>query len=330
VAIDLPMHGIAADSDFVGALNVEHSQLIPFAALYGDNAPRERHFNVAGVGGAPAPMNFTSPTAADGSGSQFINLGYLPNTRDNNRQAVMDLLNLNASLASVNTQIQQIAMPGLDLDRIYVVGVSLGGILGSVFTTVNELAISNDQQLGLASNLNPISGLAVSAAGTQVSQILVNSQTFGPVINSGLAANGVASGTSNYERFMYAAQSTVDSGDPVNFAQTLAQLGVPVLVQQINGDKVIPNAAVSAPLTGTMALARLLGTTPLGLGADQPLGRGYVKVTAGGHVSLLRPEEDAPQVTVELQTQVVSFVLTDGNVSVGAEAPGNIELPASD
>jgi hypothetical protein len=122
----------------------------------------------------------------------------------------------------------------------------------------------------------------------------------------------------------------VDSGDPVNFAQTLAQLGVPVLVQQINGDKVIPNGAASAPLTGTTALARLLGATPLGLGADQPLGRGYVKVTAGGHVSLLRPEEDAPQVTVELQTQVVSFVLTDGNVSVGAEAPGNIELPASD
>lgn len=327
VAIDLPMHGVAANSAFVTALNVEHSQLIPFSAIYGANAPHERHFNVAGAGGAPAPMNFTAPSASDGSGSQFINLGYLPNTRDNNRQTVMDLLNLNASLTEINDQVKDIAVPGLDLDRVYVVGVSLGGILGSVFTTVNELAISNDAKLGLTSTLNSIKGLAVSAAGAQVSQILVNSMTFAPIINSGLSANGVAPGSSNYERFMYAAQSTVDSGDPVNFAPILAQLGVPVLVQQINGDKVIPNSAASAPLTGTVALARLLNTTQLGLGADQPLGRGYVKVTAGGHASLLRPEEDAPQVTVELQTQVVSFILTGGDVTVGGGAPGNIELP---
>src|SRR5690606_26727412 len=136
VAIDLPMHGVAATSAFASVLNVERSQLIPFAALYGENAPRERHFNVAGPGGAPAPMNFEAPGASDGSGAQFINLGFLPNTRDNNRQTVMDLLDLNASLGSINTQVQAIAAPELDLNRVYVVGVSLGGILGSVFTTV--------------------------------------------------------------------------------------------------------------------------------------------------------------------------------------------------
>ncbi|WP_062059139.1 hypothetical protein [Cellvibrio sp. OA-2007] len=324
VAIDLPVHGIPANSDLVKVLNVEKSQSIPFAALYGANAPHERHFNVAGVGGAPAPMNFTAPGVADGSGAQFINLGYLTNTRDNNRQAVMDLLNLNASLGGVNTEIRKSVTTGLDVNRVYVVGVSLGGILGSVFTTVNQMAIANDALVGLPSGLNPIRGLVASAAGTQVAQILVNSATFTPVINGGLAANGVNVGTSNYERFLYAAQSAMDAGDPVNYMQTLAALGVPTLVQQINGDVVIPNGAVSAPLAGTSAMASLLGATKLGLGSTQ-LGRGYVKHTAGGHVSLLRPENGTLNVTTELQTQVVTFILNGGKVSVGAGAPGNIE-----
>jgi len=328
VAIDLPVHGIPANSAFVNVLNVEKSAVIPFATLYGDNAPHERHFNVAGSGGAPAPMNFETPGASDGSGAQFINLGFLTNTRDNNRQAVMDLLNLNASLASVNTEMLKTVSTGLDLNRVYVVGVSLGGILGSVFTTVNQLAIANDTQLGLASNLNPIRGLITSAAGTQVAQILVNSATFAPVINGGLGASGVMVGTTNYERFLYAAQSAMDAGDPVNYMETLAQLGVPVLVQQINNDLVIPNNAAGAPLAGTQAMASLLNTTQLGLGSTQ-LGRGYVKHTAGGHASLLRPEGGAPQVTAELQTQVVTFVLNNGGVAVGGGAPGNIELPAN-
>lgn len=327
VAIDLPVHGVPANSAFVNALNVEKSKSIPFATLYGANAPHERHFNVAGSGGAPAPMNFDAPGSSDGSGAQFINLGYLPNTRDNNRQAVMDLLNLNASLEAVNTEIRKSLNTGLDVNRVYVVGVSLGGILGSVFTTVNQVAIANDTQAGLASNLKPIRGLVTSAAGTQVAQVLVNSATFAPIINGGLGNSGVNPGTTNYERFLYAAQTAMDSGDPVNFMETLAGLGVPTLVQQINNDAVIPNAATGAPLMGTQAMANLLGALPLVPGTTQ-LGQGHVKLTAGGHSSLLRPEGEAPQVTGELQAQVVTFVLNDGNVTVGSVAPGNIEAIA--
>ncbi len=326
VSIDLPLHGVAANNPFAAVLNVEHSQLIPFAALYGDNAPRERHFNVAGSGGAPAPMNFASPGTSDGSGAQFINLGYLANTRDNNRQAVMDLLNLNASLASVNAQAQAIGGPGLNLDRVYLVGMSLGSILGSVFAAVSEQAILADAQVGLDANLHLIRGLVASTPGTQVSQILVNSQTFAPVINAGLGAAGVQPGTTNYERFMYAAQSLVDSGDPVNFLPILRQQNLPVLVQQVNGDAVIPNAPEAAPLAGTRGFALLLGAGQLGLGSTQ-LGQGIVKMTAGEHASLVRPSAAAPQVTAEFQAQVVTFVLNDGQVSVGSAAPGDVELP---
>jgi len=332
VAIDLPLHGIPANSAFVTALNVEKSLLIPFSTLYGSNAPHERHFNVAGPGGAPAPMNFDAPTAADGSGAQFTNLGYLANTRDNNRQGVMDLLNLNASLKGINEDFLTGLAVSLDLNKVYVVGVSLGGIIGTTFTSVNESAITNDAAVGLTSNLNHIRGLVAASAGSQVAHILINSPTFAPVINAGLAAKGVNVGTSSYEKFIYAAQSTVDSSDVVNFAEKLATQNVPVLIQQINNDQVIPNSAASAPLAGTTALARLLGADPLGLGQTQ-LGVGYVKLTAGDHVSILRPDpmnEDitaALAVTAELQAQVVSFIVGSGNVAVGSRAPTDIEAP---
>src|SRR5690606_5336229 len=290
-------------------------------------APRERHFNVAGPGGAPAPMNFEAPGATDGSGAQFINLGYLANTRDNIRQAVMDLLNLNASLAGLNDALETVSV-GIDLNRVYVVGQSLGGIVGTTFTTVNQIAIANDAQVGLTSNLNPVRGLIASTAGSQVSQILVNSATFAPIINNGLAAAGVDVGTSNYERFLYAAQSTLDSGDPVNFAQTLGMLNVPVLLQQVNNDLVIPNAAQRAPLAGTEPLAELLGAEQLDVGMDQPLGQGIVKLTEGDHGSLLRPSSTSTNhITGELQTQVVTFMLDVGDDPIGATARVYAEAP---
>lgn len=329
VAIDLPLHGVPANSAFVNVLNVEYGTSIPFATLYGDNAPHERHYNVAGAGGSPAPMNFESPSANDGSGAQFTNLGYLANTRDNNREGVVDLLNLNASLTNVNSAVVNSlgANVGLDLDRVYVVGISLGGILGEVFATVNEAAIANDAQVGLSSNLNHIQGLILSSAGSQVAQIMTNSATFAPIINAGLAAGGVSAGTTNYERFVYTAQAVMDSADSVNFAQTLAQLGVPVLIQEVANDQVIPNVVEKAPLSGIQALASLLNTTQIGIGETQ-LGLGHVKMTAGGHTSILRPEGDAPLVTAELQAQAASFIVGDGNVAVGLKDAAQVEAPA--
>ncbi len=325
VAIDLPLHGVPANSAFVNVLNVEYSTSIPFATLYGADAPHERHFNVAGPTGSPAPMDFSAPTSNDGSGAQFINLGHLANTRDNSRQAVMDLLNLNASLGALNTEILRFNPLGLDRNRLYLFGVSLGGILGNVFTTTNQISIANGAQVGLPSALSPIRGLVLASAGSQMAQIIATSPTFGPVIQNGLAANGVNVGTTHYERFLYTAQSLMDAADAVTFSKLLVPLGVPILLQQIRNDQVIVNASDNAPLAGTEALATLLDTTRLGLGSTQ-LGRGFVKLDAGGHTSLLRPEGGAPQVTAELQAQVVTFVLNNGNVAVGSAAPGNIDL----
>jgi hypothetical protein len=324
VAIDLPLHGITSGSPFA-ALGAEN-----FAPLYGADAPSERHF------GDPA-----------GSGGQFINLAVLNNTRDNMRQSVMDLLNLNASLDSISTTLGDAGLGTLDTSNVKAVGASLGGIVGTVFTTVNQMAIGAEGSVGFASNLKPLSGLVVSAGGSQLTQILNNSQTFGPVIEAGLSAAGVQKGTTNFERFLYVAQSAVDSGDPVNFAETLGSLGVPVLVQQVVGggdasalgdakvytaDKVVPNSAAGAPLAGTTPLAALLGAGQVGPGpVDVSAANALVNLTIGHHASLLRPNEVSGETptngenvaTAELQTQVASFVLAPASTAVGSAPNGS-------
>jgi hypothetical protein len=312
VAIDLPLHGVEPTSAFA-ALNVESSSLIPFGVLYGADAPRERFFNDPG-----------------GSGAQFINLTNLINTRDNLRQAVMDLLNLNASLDALSAQLDGQGLGVLDTSSIKVVGGSLGGMVATVMTTVNQMAIGAEMQASFTSNLRPISGLVASVAGSQLTQILLNSDSLGPVIRGGLQAAGVVPGTTNFERFIYAAQSTVDSADPVNFAATLDALGVPVLLQQVNGDAVVPNDAPNLPLAGTAGLIDLLGAVQSGPSmapVNMAVAPGVVKMLNGSHSSLLDPTA-SPTVTAEMQTQVVSFVLSSGaGVAVGAASAADVETP---
>lgn len=359
VAIDLPVHGVPANSPLVSLLNVDHGLLAadPVAGL-----ARERHFEVvADAAGLPQTMTFPSTAAIDGSGAWFINLANLQNTRDNLRQAVMDQLNLNASLANIDADGDGNA--DFDTSKVSVVGVSLGGIIATTFTTANQLAIANDTAANAAAgatvfplHLNNIKAMVASAAGGQLTRILENSLSIAPRVLAGLHLAGAVPGTSDFESFMFTAQSTIDSGDPLNFAQTLGLLDVPVLLQEIIGsgdasafgdskiyvaDKVVPNNAADgttinyglathtstgSPLAGTDPLATLLGATGLVFGMNDasttPL---LTRMTTGHHASLLRPNEnsaDAPTVgeyiaTAEMQTQVVSFIANPASVAVG-------------
>ncbi len=334
VAIDLPLHGVTNDTgSALYGLNVENPEGLgaAFAGL-GEDAPRERHFNDAA-----------------GSGGQFINLGVLQNTRDNLRQGVMDLLNLNASLDAISANLDAQMLGTLDTSNVKVVGVSLGGIVGSVYATVNQLAMGAEAQAGFTSNLKPVAGVVASAAGGQLSQVLSNSLALGPTVNAGLAQAGVNQGTSDYEKFLYAAQSTIDSGDPVNFASTLSDLGVPVLMQQIVGggdasalgdtktyiaDKVIPNSVEGAQLAGTTPLATLAGASLPSSVPGTASANLLINLAIGHHGSLLRPSEDGVTeatngetlATGELQTEVVTFVLNPSSISVGTAGEGAASL----
>lgn len=321
VAIDLPVHGLAPNNALWHYLSVDRADGSTVAI---DNpTANERHFEVGqDAYGQPEPMNFAG--SAHRSGAWFINLSTLANSRDNLRQAVMDLLNLNASLAAIDSD--QNGKPDFDTSKVSVVGVSLGGMVATVFTTVNQAVLANEAQVNAAtggafpSRINPVRALTASAAGGQLTRILENSKAFGPTILAGLRKNGARPGSEEYEKFMYTTQTMIDSGDPVNFATTLRALGVPVLVQEIVGgsnlgdgtypaDTVVPNnvnAPVTqtyfipsptnyitdtAPLAGTDPLVALLGITesiPDPTVLDMTAVGGVVsRLTIGNHTSLL-------------------------------------------
>jgi len=299
VAIDLPLHGL---TDTHNPFYVGNT---PFGAI-----ARERTFDLDltnNATGANGPDG-----AIDPSGSYFTNLTSLLTSRDNLRQGEADLLQL--SHAAVN-------LPDVDESRIAFVGQSLGSIVGTVF-------LANDPNVDV--------GL-LSVPGGGIARLLDGSPTFGPRIRAGLAAAGVTPGTPTYDSFMVAAQTAVDSGDPINFAGngTLLDLsrvdedGEPlprkrILAHEVVGggdvlpDQVIPNTVPGAPLSGTEPLVRALGLSPVAGSVQDPDGiRGVTRFLQGTHGSLLDPS-DYPAATVEMQGEMASLIVTGGNaVQVG-------------
>lgn len=286
VAIDLPMHGI---TDTENALNAEGALLSALNA-------KERTFgldlinNTTRVAG---PDNI-----ADTSGTHFYNLGNLLNARDNLRQAVSDLLTLENSLANI----QGIS---LNTDSIGYIGHSLGGIIGTSY-------------LAFTDGVGPAT---LAMPGVGLSRLLANSASFGPVINAGLADQGAPVGSVAYETFLTVAQTVIDSGDPVNFAATAANMHPVHMMEVVGGsagslpDQVIPNQVDTAPLSGTEPMARLMGLDPIiaTSGDTSAEVSGLVRFIAGDHGSILNPAADL-NTTVEMQTQTANFMATGGTI----------------
>lgn len=100
-------------------------------------------------------------------------------------------------------------------------------------------------------------------------------------------------------QFSFAAQTVIESGDPINYAATVAASETPVFLVQANGDAVVPNTT-SFPTSGTAPLARQLGLLPPlteSLVDSDPVS-GYVRYEGATHASLLSPG------TTELEAQV--------------------------
>jgi len=264
VAIDLPMHGLdptdATEKNLLGGLYTA------LADMNGDSVTnstddliygllQQRHFGLTqSATGTPRSMLVATPgtdgdvSPADGiyddsgSGSLFINIANFQNTRDNMRQAVMDLLNLNASLKYLN--FSDSAVVGADINTnasVKFAGHSLGSIVGTPF-----LALSN--ALNGSSNIylnNVEAGVLANGSG-HVTKMIENSFAFGPTIVDGFEALGnqastpldLSQGSSLFELTMHIFQATIDSADPMNFAGMLnaSAAGSGVLMFEIVGD----------------------------------------------------------------------------------------------
>ncbi|MGK0229071.1 MAG: pimeloyl-ACP methyl ester carboxylesterase [Gammaproteobacteria bacterium] len=285
IAIDIPMHGLT------DAANPFHAANTPFSE-------RERTFNIDVQVNALAEGETAVEGAAasgpdgkiDDSGANFINLTNLANSRDNFRQGVADLFVLSASVGSAQVEGVQ-----LDASNLTFVGHSLGGIIGTTM-------LSYDASFQAATLAMPGGGIA---------QLLANSPSFGPRINGGLAAVGIATGSADYNSFLIATQTLVDSGDPINHASILGASGnTRIHMIEVIGDQVVPNFVATAPLSGTDPLARMMGLTQVDASAT---GSALVKFSAGDHGSILSPATNLEAFT-EMQIQTATFAATSGTV----------------
>jgi pimeloyl-ACP methyl ester carboxylesterase len=315
VAMDLPLHGITNPAN-----PLYRNQLLtgtPAAALIAG----ERTFDLDlenNTTGAPGPDG-----KIDGSGSYFINLTSLLTSRDNVREAVADLLELRSALPSVSIDGSTAAF---DSARIAFTGISLGSIVGTDFMAVAQTPNTYVQNGVL------------NVPGGGIIGLLLGSPTFAPVILGGLAQAGVLPGTAAFGQFVTAAQTVIDSGDPINFAAYTANKNI--LAQEVVGgngpvagdiavaacgskcydangkwlpDQVIPNSSAGFPLSGGNPLIAALGLSTITSTTQSATGiRGVVRFTNGVHSSLLDPTT-SPQTTVEMQTEAVSFIATGGN-----------------
>lgn len=281
----------------------------------------------------------------------YLNLGYLTVARDNLKQSVADLLGLRLAVGLANAKGLGGQLGGAGL-KVHFLGHSLGAITGA-----NLLAVAN-QTTGSAQAdalfKFDTGGLAMPGGG--IAPLLLNSPSFGPTIKMSVLTSGSpalkagftayapncktaaatcfvneflpsldaatqAGAASTLQSYTFAAQSVLDSADPINLGSGVAK-SFPLFATEIVGDgalslpdQVIPNSIASAPLGGTEPLFRGLGLQELKGSGVLPAGHHAARFLKGGHSSLLAPDENFDQagaVTTEIQTQFASFFMSGG------------------
>ncbi|MDN5923838.1 MAG: hypothetical protein L0H70_02425 [Xanthomonadales bacterium] len=287
IAIDLPLHGLPPSNPF-------YIGNTPFGAV-----SSERTFDLDLMNnqtGAPGPDG-----VADASGSHFINLSSLLTSRDNLRQGVADLVELAHTIGTID--VDHDGQPDFDVTKISFVGQSLGAIVGTMFTAVDQHVHTS----------------VLNVPGGGIAHMVDASVSIGPQIHAGLAAAGIMQGTPQYAQFLMATQTVIDAGDPINYATTPLMGTKNLLLQEVVGgdesfpDQVIPNAVPGAPLSGTEPLIAAMQLPAITQTVQSASVRGAVRFIKGEHGSLLSPAS-SPAVTAEMQGEMASMVVSAGQV----------------
>jgi len=288
VAIDSPVHGISPDAQ---------PELAPF---YIENTPfapiaNERTFDMDLINNATFAPGSDGLIDPSGAHSVSAGLSSMLTGRDTFRQGVADLFALAHSVPSMD--IDGDGSPDTDASNIAYVGISWGGLHGTVFT-----AIETD-----------VTRAYLSVPGGGIARFAEASPAFGPIIRAGLkAAAGLEPGTADYEQFFLTWQTVLDSADPINWGAEAAAL-TPLMVHEVINDQVIPNFVPGAPLSGTEPLMAVMGLTSYGSSQQSPDGLRSAGrfLPPASHGSLLDPTS-SPVATAEMQKQMASFIASHG------------------
>lgn len=277
----------------------------------------------------------------------YLNLSYLTVARDNLKQSVADLLGLRLAVGLANAKGVIGSAGSL---KVHFLGHSLGAISGTNLLAVANQSIGNAQADALFKF--DTGGLAMPGGG--IAPLLLNSPTFGPTIKMGVLTSGSAelkagftayapscktavptcfvneflpslsatqqaAAASTLQSYSFAAQSVLDSADPINLGSGIKS-DFPLFATEIVGDgalslsdQVIPNSIASAPLGGTEPLFKVLALQPLT--ATGAASHNAARFLAGGHSSLLAPDENFDpngDVTTEMQSEFASFFMSGG------------------
>ncbi|MDV6316869.1 VolA/Pla-1 family phospholipase [Idiomarina sp. HP20-50] len=305
-----------------------------------------RAFDVDGDGTDDIDASSSSGVTA------YMNLSSLLTTRDNLRQSITDLLGLRLSLnyfqsadgaalngqdvhfvghslgaisgtgftALTNTsfgegnplaaldgqfsvQASSLGMPGGSLANFLLASEQFGPVIKS------QLLYAANEEFAAAVNAQAeAAGAAPGSAAFQ--QVLV--QTYAAFVE-GASAEQVAQINATFEQFAFAAQTVVDSGDPVNYAAPVVASETPIHMIEAIGDTVIPNSVENKPLAGTEPLAALLGLEGISTTTTSEDGTpvsGIVRFIEGGHGSLVDASA-SPAATAEMQRQIAFWFGAD-------------------
>ena len=280
VAIDLPLHGLPSTN-------------VPLFAGFQNGTVRERTFGMDFLDNTTGDA--VSDGIADTSGAHFMNLASFLTSRDNVRQAISDLCHLHSVLSDFD-----IDSASFDTTQVYYMGHSLGGIVGTGFLRIEE----------------DIDAAVLAMPGGGIPKMLEASVSFGPDIEAGLGSVGILPGTSDWEDFMWLAQTVTDSGDPINHAVALGANATPVYLIEVVGDgganlpdQVVPNNSADAPLSGTDPLIASLGLDIISTTTSSS--KVAVQFTEGDHSSIINAAGSAAALA-EMQNQAIGFFLSGG------------------
>ena len=320
VAIDIPLHGIDASDPDYGAFSVGYAY---------DGSLSERTWGVDlvdsnGVEGSDGTI--------DGSGTHIINLASLRTSRDNLRQAIADL-------CAVLYSLDQLDYDGggvdVDVENAHFAGGSLGGIIGTGFCAI--VAIDPDPPTGLSDPSTVLNTATLAVPGAGIPKLLIGSDSFGPLLKFGLAQAfdedldisdipALIEVLSDPEfrdfvqSFAFSAQTTVDSVDPINLGPLLAASDLPVFLQEVIGDAVVPNDVLDpinqvpdAPLAGTEPLIEAMGLDIITGSVSNPAGlKAAVRFLPPAEHGSLLDATASPAATEEMRAQIRSFILSNG------------------
>jgi len=273
----------------------------------------------------------------------YMNLSSLLTTRDNLRQSITDLIGLRLSL----NYFQSLDGEELNGQDVHFVGHSLGAIAGTGFTALANTSFGENNPLAALDGQFAVQASSLGMPGGSLANFLLASDSFGPTIKATLlyssnaefkaaadqaiaggatleqfyagfmeqaSAEQVAQINATFEQFAFAAQTVVDSGDPVNYASDVVASETPVFMIEAIGDSVIPNTVENKPLAGTEPLAALLGLDGISTTTTSEDGTpvsGIVRFGGDAEHGSLVDSSASGAVTAEMQQQIAFWFASD-------------------